>query len=119
MRELIEHVFLREAGHVREDEDFFDVMDKEERTGGGWRWLDSVRRAAHSTGAIALVLFVNEQMDSSHCGESQTLCVGPTCTYKSPEECEGKWLKDLPSQRQYAVAFCRLKEPGVLETKKQ
>lgn len=57
--------------------------------------------------ATHLVLFENQQMDSSAFGARTVMCVGKNNTYKTVEECEGKWLKDLPSQRQYAVSFCK------------
>lgn len=51
--------------------------------------------------ALGIVLFRNMMMDSSSLGESSCVIVGPSNTFKSVEDCEGKWLKDLPSQRQY------------------
>ena len=54
-----------------------------------------------------LVVFENQQMDSSHFGDRSVMCVGPNRTYKTVEECEGRWLNDLPSQRKYATAFWR------------
>jgi hypothetical protein len=59
-------------------------------------------------GWTAFVLFRCEQMDSSHLGEQTVVAVGPNCTYKSPGDCEGKWLRDLPSERQYPVSYVRL-----------
>lgn len=56
--------------------------------------------------ATHLVLFENQDMCSSQLGARTVVCIGPICTYKTPEQCEDKWLHDLPSQRQYAVAFC-------------
>jgi hypothetical protein len=52
-----------------------------------------------------MVVFVNQDMCSSQLGQSTALIVGPNCTYKSWQETEGKWLNDLPSQRQYAEAY--------------
>lgn len=54
----------------------------------------------------AVVCFMNEAMDSSSFGERQALVVGPSNTFKSVADCEGKWLKDLPSQRQYPQNWC-------------
>ena len=64
-----------------------------------------VEAAIEATGATHLVCFENLALDSSSLGERTVLCVGPTCTFKRPKDCEGKWLKDLPSQRQYPVAY--------------
>ncbi len=36
--------------------------------------------------------------------------VGPANTFKSPADCEGKWLNDLPSQRQYPVSYVNADE---------
>jgi len=57
--------------------------------------------------ATHLVLFENQDMCSSSLGARTVMCVGKNNTYKTIEECEGKWLNDLPSQRQYAVSFCK------------
>ena len=85
----------------------------------GWRTLvvngvkkvrpsfrQNVAEAAERTGATHLVLFKNQQFDSPSFGKSTVVCVGPTCTYKTAQDCEGKWLNDLPSQRQYAEIWC-------------
>ena len=56
-------------------------------------------------GVVALVLFENQQMDSSKFGNRSALRVGPSCSTKTVEELDGKWLFDLPSVRQYAVAY--------------
>jgi hypothetical protein len=66
---------------------------------------EKVLRSARHTNADALVLFENVQMDSSQFGSQSVLCVGPTCTYKSVQETDGRWLNDLPSQRQYPRAW--------------
>jgi hypothetical protein len=55
--------------------------------------------------AIGVVLFENQTMDSSSRGAMTAMVIGPTNTYKSAEDCEGKHLNDLPSQRQYPVAW--------------
>jgi hypothetical protein len=54
-----------------------------------------------------MVVFENHDMSSSQLG-ARTACVfGTGFTFATAEECEGKWINDLPSQRQYAVAFYR------------
>lgn len=55
----------------------------------------------------ALVAFENTLMDSSKRGERAAVAVGPGRTFKSVLDCDGKWLNDLPSQRQYPVAFIK------------
>jgi len=52
-----------------------------------------------------MVVFENQQMDSSRFGERTAVIVGPECTYKTVQECEGRHLHDLPSQRQYATYY--------------
>lgn len=59
----------------------------------------------HYPDAVGVVLFQNLMMDSSSFGDSSSVIVGPSNTFTSAEACEGKWLKDLPSQRQYPVAW--------------
>jgi len=62
------------------------------------------------TDATGLVLFENLQMDSSSYGRMTAMLIGPTNTYKSVEDCEGKFLGELPSHRQYPVAWVPRKE---------
>ena len=66
----------------------------------------SIERCA----ATHVVVAENQQMDSSQLGRRTAMVVGPTCTYRTLEECEGKWLFDLPSQRQYFVAFAKVEQ---------
>jgi len=58
--------------------------------------------------ATHLVLFENQDFWSSRLGDRKWLFVGPTCTSKSPEELDGHWLGDQPSQRLYPVAAVSL-----------
>lgn len=67
--------------------------------------VDALRKARMTPGTAALVLSENQQMDSSSFGARTAMRVGPACTYKTWQECEGHWLHDLPSQRQYIVAY--------------
>jgi len=55
--------------------------------------------------ATHLVLFENPDLRSSELGSRTCAVVGPDNTFKSPQDCVGKWLNDLPSQRQYPVAW--------------
>lgn len=55
--------------------------------------------------AVAVVCFENCTLDSTACGERTAVIVGPSNTFESVEACEGKWLNDLPSQRQHPVTF--------------
>lgn len=62
--------------------------------------------------AVGVAFFQNMDMCSSQCGDWQVLPVGPSNTFKTVEDLtfpDGKqphWLKDLPSQRQYAQCWC-------------
>jgi hypothetical protein len=69
---------------------------------------ERIRSAALHCNATHVVCFENQQLDSFACGARTSVMVGPTCTYQSVEQCEGKWLHDLPSQRQYPVSFATL-----------
>jgi len=60
--------------------------------------------------AEAVVLFENVTLDSSRLGERTVCIVGPGRGIPSVAECEGQWLNDLPSQRQYPQAFVPLGE---------
>jgi hypothetical protein len=55
--------------------------------------------------AEAVVCFENLAFDSSNFGARSALVVGPSNTFKSIGECDGKWINDLPSQRQYPVSY--------------
>ena len=61
--------------------------------------------AAKRFNSTHVVVFENQAFDSSAFGSRSAVCVGPNNTYKTPQECEGKHLLDLPSQRQYPVAY--------------
>lgn len=63
--------------------------------------IDKVHALVDRQGVRGLVIFMNHQMDSSAFGSCTALAYGSGCTYTSPQEMEGKWLNDLPSQRQY------------------
>ena len=60
-----------------------------------------IKRLLRERAVSAVVDFVNVCLDSSQLGARTAVIVGPGCTYKSVEDCEGKWLNDLPSRRQY------------------
>jgi hypothetical protein len=55
--------------------------------------------------AEAVVVFENQMMDSSQLGQMSFVVVGPSNTFPSVELCKGRWINDLPSQRQHAVAY--------------
>ena len=75
---------------------------------------EEVQAAVKATGATHLVLFENQDFWSSGFGFKSVVCVGPGCTYGTTEECEGKWLNDLPSQRKYATAWCEVERKVAL-----
>lgn len=56
--------------------------------------------------ATSFVLFERLDLSSSHAGDNSILAVGPDNTYPDLESVYGRHLHDLPSQRQYAVAYC-------------
>lgn len=59
--------------------------------------------------ATNAVLFVNLDFSSSQFGAWTVMAVGPNQTCKTVEEIAGRHLNDLPSQRQYPVAFVALR----------
>jgi hypothetical protein len=65
---------------------------------------------ARKPGTTQLVFFENNLLDSSSRGKCTVLAIGPSCTYKTLTEVEGKCLHDLPSQRQYPQYWCHAKE---------
>ena len=71
---------------------------------------ENLRTAYARPTVTALVVFENQQFDSSACGQKTAMVVGPLHTYTSVTECEGRHLNDLPSRRQYAVRYCKKPE---------
>lgn len=57
-----------------------------------------------------VVCFENHDFSSSRFGDRSALGVGKNNTYKNIKECEGRWLNDLPSQRQYPTCYADAKE---------
>ena len=55
--------------------------------------------------AVGIVVFENQCMDSSSLGSRSAVVVGPSNTYKTVDALVGRWLNDLPSQRQYATSY--------------
>jgi hypothetical protein len=55
--------------------------------------------------AEAVVVFENQMLDSSRARERSFVLVGPSNTFPSVTACHGRWLNDLPSQRQHAITF--------------
>lgn len=67
-----------------------------------------IKEAVKRTGATHLALARCEDLWSSQLGRETVMTVGPDCTYKTPEDCAGKWLGDLPSQRQYFIKYAKV-----------
>ena len=55
-----------------------------------------------------IALARNRMMDSSSFGDTSLIVIGPGCACETPEDCEGRWLNDLPSERQYFVEYAPL-----------
>jgi len=66
---------------------------------------EKLRAAASKESVTHLVLFENQMFDSSQFGRRTAVLIGPPFTYKKLSDIEGGWLNDLPSQRQYPVAY--------------
>lgn len=61
-------------------------------------------------GNTYIVLFENQMFDSSAFGERTAVAVGPDKTYKTLADVANGWLNDLPSQRQYPIAYVELRQ---------
>lgn len=70
-------------------------------------WPD-IKEAAARYDATHVVMARCEDLWSSQRGRKTAMVVGPNNTYKTPEDCEGRWINDLPSQRQYFVKYARV-----------
>ena len=71
---------------------------------------DQILAAAEKHQSTHIVCFENQAFDSSAFGARSAVVVGPNNTYQTPADCEGHWLNDLPSQRQYPVCFAELED---------
>ena len=80
---------------------------------------DALTNPPASIGATHMVVFENLQLDSSHIGERTGVFVGTNCDFKTLAQVNGRWLKDLPSQRQYPVAFAAIPSQEVSEFKEE
>lgn len=69
---------------------------------------DALRRITQLPGTTHLVVYENRMIGSPHCGERTALAVGPQRSLPSLSEAASHWLHDLPSTRQYAVAYVDL-----------
>jgi len=66
---------------------------------------ERLRTLINREGVAALVVFENRQLDSSAAGARSAVAVGPGCSHHSVAAVKKLWLNDLPSQRQYPVAY--------------
>jgi hypothetical protein len=83
-------------------EDFLALFDPDTH--------EAIEMAAKHTQATHLVALRNHVLDSSRLGELTCLCVGPTCTYKTPEDLEGEIVmtNGLPSSSSIAEYHCHV-----------
>ena len=77
------------------------------RPGDECESVPRVREWLKAAGTTAVVMFRNNDFCSSSFGAFSCIAVGPGKTYRAVEDCEGRWLNDAPSQRQYADCFVR------------
>jgi len=56
-------------------------------------------------GATHIVVYENLDLSSSWCGERTALKVGPGCGVRTLDKALRGHLGDLPSQRQYPIAY--------------
>jgi hypothetical protein len=69
---------------------------------------DDLRRLV--AGAKWIVVYENLNLSSPWCGARSALKVGPSCSVPTLEEALKGHLYDLPSQRQYPVAYWEVTE---------
>lgn len=83
-------------------EEFFAMFDEEVH--------DQLRERLTRIGVSGLIAFQNQDFCSSQFGARTAMVYGQECTYKCVADVEGQHLYDLPSQRQYPVAYFELSE---------
>lgn len=91
--------------YVPDDRPRTEVMVDRERLQSGLEDL-----AKKFPDAEAVVHFENVTLDSSSLGAKTAVIVGPGREIDSVAACEGRWLNDLPSQRQHAQGYLPLSE---------
>lgn len=72
-----------------------------------------IREAIIRYDAKGVIIFENQNFSSHEFGRRTAVIYGPKCTYKTPEDAEGQWLNDLPSQRQYPRCYAAIDGPGL------
>jgi hypothetical protein len=86
----------------------FDVLMKEVHPDV----VEDIRAMIKENSASCLVLFRNMDRGSSSFGNSSVVAVGPTCTYKTIEDCDGKYmcdgkhLRNSSNHKQYPEMWC-------------
>jgi len=66
---------------------------------------DRLRALAVEDATTHLVVFENHNFSSTRLGDKTAVVLGPGHTYETLDDVDGKWLNDLPSMRQYPVAY--------------
>jgi hypothetical protein len=65
----------------------------------------AIREAIHVNQATAIVLYRNNDMCSSHLGESTVVCIGGLCSSQSLDSINGLHLGDVPSRFQWPIEW--------------
>ena len=71
---------------------------------------DKILAQAAREDVTHIVVFENLDLCSSRLGDRTALAVGPGCTTTTVEEAASRWLHDLPSMRQYPVAYANVED---------
>ena len=120
MKQLDWMTFMRKAcGHPPIDPASPNVAKraraKAQKAWDEWQaYVMAIVNLAHEPETEGLVLYVNMQFDSSQFGRQTVMCYGPSRTYKTVAECDGKFLYDMPSQRQYPQAYVDCLDKAIL-----
>ena len=73
----------------------------------------SIKNLASKDGVVNLVEFINQNFSSSEFGRNTVMAIGPGFSYETLNDVKGKFLNDLPSQRQYPQFYTNIvKCPG-------
>ena len=66
--------------------------------------IEYLKQQVKELNGTHIVLAENKNMSSSRFGQKSAIIVGGKASYKI-NDCNGKWLNDLPSQRQYFTKY--------------
>jgi hypothetical protein len=68
---------------------------------------ETIKQRFSIQNVTGIVCFETQALELIAAGRARrtAVIVGPTCTFKSVDDCQGKWLGDLPSERLYPSVY--------------